>query len=96
MSRPASPIADLDRAIAAKEFKPYLQPTVDLATGEYNGAEMLARWVKPDGTVISMTISSAPPRSWRNCAAMDSESLSTMSASAIQVCYKSSGSGPMS
>ena len=53
MSRPASPVADLDRAIAAREFKPYLQTTVDLATGEFTGAEMLARWVKADGTVVS-------------------------------------------
>ncbi|MEX1181199.1 MAG: EAL domain-containing protein [Cucumibacter sp.] len=53
LSRPESPVADLDRAIAAREFKPYLQPTFDLATGAITGCEILARWVKADGSVLA-------------------------------------------
>src|SRR5262249_33599711 len=30
----------------------YFQPVIDLRTGKLRGAEVLARWVKPDGTVI--------------------------------------------
>ncbi|HUV33001.1 MAG TPA: EAL domain-containing protein [Devosiaceae bacterium] len=50
--RPDSPAAVLDRAIARREFKPFLQPVFDLASGEITGCEMLARWVRADGTVV--------------------------------------------
>jgi sensor c-di-GMP phosphodiesterase-like protein len=50
--RPRSPVEDLDHAIAAREFRPYLQPIFDLETGAIVGAEMLARQVRHDGTVI--------------------------------------------
>lgn len=46
------PLADMDAALRRGEFKPYYQPTFDLRTGEIRGCEVLARWVKPDGTVI--------------------------------------------
>jgi sensor c-di-GMP phosphodiesterase-like protein len=46
------PIADLDRALARGEFKPFFQPIFDLATGRIRGCEVLARWVRDDGTVI--------------------------------------------
>lgn len=52
MVRPESPITAIDKALAAKEFKPYLQPLFDLKTGEIVGAEILARWVRSDGQVI--------------------------------------------
>ena len=42
---------DLDRALARREFKPFLQPIVSLHSGDIVGCEVLARWVKPDGTV---------------------------------------------
>lgn len=50
--RMEGPVADLDRAIAAREFKPYYQPIFDLRTGRITGCEILARWVRRDGSVI--------------------------------------------
>lgn len=50
--RPRTPLEELDRAIAHGEIKPYYQPIFDLETGAISGAEMLARWVKADGTVV--------------------------------------------
>jgi c-di-GMP phosphodiesterase len=50
--RPRSPIAELDRALAAREFRPYLQPIFNLRTGAIIGCEVLARWVRADGTII--------------------------------------------
>lgn len=50
--RPKSPIAEIDRALAAGEFRPFLQPIFRLDTGRIVGAEMLARWVKPNGEII--------------------------------------------
>lgn len=46
------PVADLDRALAAGEFKPYYQPIFDLRTGQINGCEILARWLRQDGSVV--------------------------------------------
>jgi len=57
--RPLAPdqtLADeLRRAIEAGEIRPFFQPIV--SRGEYRvvGVEALARWVKPDGTVIAPT-----------------------------------------
>jgi sensor c-di-GMP phosphodiesterase-like protein len=51
-AKPGGPIADLDRALAAHEFKPFFQPNFDLRTGAIVGCEVLARWVQPDGTII--------------------------------------------
>ncbi len=52
MLRPLTPLEELDRGIAADEIRPYFQPLFDLRTRRIVGAELLARWVKPDGTVI--------------------------------------------
>jgi c-di-GMP phosphodiesterase len=46
------PVADLDRALARNEFKPFFQPIFHLATGEILGCEMLARWVRADGSIV--------------------------------------------
>lgn len=46
------PVADLDRALARGEFKPYFQPIFDLRTGQIKGCEILARWLREDGSVI--------------------------------------------
>lgn len=43
----------LRAAIAAEEIDVYIQPKVDLASGQLAGAEALARWIKPDGTVVA-------------------------------------------
>jgi len=46
------PVADLDRGLAAREFKPYYQPIFELTTDEIRGCEILARWLRQDGSVI--------------------------------------------
>jgi sensor c-di-GMP phosphodiesterase-like protein len=51
-AKPVGPIADLDRALAAREFKPFFQPNFDLRSGAIVGCEALARWVRADGTII--------------------------------------------
>jgi sensor c-di-GMP phosphodiesterase-like protein len=47
------PVDDLRRALRDGEIVPYYQPTVDTRNGRIRGAEVLARWRKPDGTLIS-------------------------------------------
>ncbi len=49
---PSNPVADIERALAAGEFVPYYQPIVDIRSGRLNGAEVLVRWRKPDGTLV--------------------------------------------
>jgi sensor c-di-GMP phosphodiesterase-like protein len=51
-----NPIAELERALKAGEFVPYYQPVVDLVSGKLRGAEVLIRWRKPDGTIISPAV----------------------------------------
>jgi sensor c-di-GMP phosphodiesterase-like protein len=52
-ARPAEgPVADLDRALARGEFRPYFQPIFHLNSGEIVGCEMLARRIRADGTVV--------------------------------------------
>ena len=48
-----APAFDLEHAIQSGEIIPYYQPVIDLSTGKLAGCEMLARWVKPDGDIIS-------------------------------------------
>jgi c-di-GMP phosphodiesterase len=48
----ASPLGDLDRALALNQFKPYFQPIFDLRSGAITGCEVLARWVRSDGTIV--------------------------------------------
>jgi sensor c-di-GMP phosphodiesterase-like protein len=50
--RAQGPVADLDRALARGEFAPYFQPIFDLRTGEIKGCEILARWLRHDGSVV--------------------------------------------
>jgi sensor c-di-GMP phosphodiesterase-like protein len=47
------PVDDLRRALRDGEIVPYYQPTVDTRNGRIRGAEVLARWRKPDGTLIA-------------------------------------------
>ncbi len=51
--RRRGPVEELASAIAAGEIVPYIQPIFDLASKEVVGGEVLARWVRQDGTVIS-------------------------------------------
>src|SRR5579859_4180716 len=50
--RVEGPVADLDRALARGEFKPFFQPIFHLTSGEILGCEMLARWVRDDGSIV--------------------------------------------
>src|SRR5262249_58624935 len=50
--RMEGPVADLDRALARGEFRPYFQPIFDLRTGAIKGCEILARWLREDGSVV--------------------------------------------
>ena len=51
-ARLEGPIADIDRALARRQFKPFYQPVFDLRSGEISGCEVLARWIREDSTVI--------------------------------------------
>src|SRR6185312_7453171 len=48
-----NPIAELEHGLKAGEFVPYYQPIMDIVTGKLRGAEVLVRWRRPDGSVIS-------------------------------------------
>lgn len=45
-------IKDVSQALENKEVKVYFQPQYDANTGQMKGAEALARWIKPDGTIV--------------------------------------------
>jgi sensor c-di-GMP phosphodiesterase-like protein len=46
------PLAELDRGLAKEQFRPYYQPTFHLKTGAILGCEVLARWIRDDGSVV--------------------------------------------
>lgn len=46
------PVADLDRALARRQFRPFYQPIFDLKTDRIVGCEALARWAQPSGKVV--------------------------------------------
>lgn len=48
-----NPVAEFERALRHGEFVPYYQPIVDITNGRLRGAEVLMRWKKHDGTVLS-------------------------------------------
>ncbi len=50
------PTFNLSDAIAKGEIQPFYQPVMDITTGKIYGCEVLARWVKPDGEVISPAV----------------------------------------
>jgi sensor c-di-GMP phosphodiesterase-like protein len=50
--RGGDPIDEIRRALDAGEFVPYFQPIIDIISGKVLGAEVLARWRKPDGSVV--------------------------------------------
>ena len=50
---PRNPLAELEQALDAGEFVPYYQPIVDIRSGQLCGAEVLVRWRKPDGSLVS-------------------------------------------
>jgi diguanylate cyclase (GGDEF)-like protein len=44
---------DLREAIESASIVPYYQPLIDLRTGDVCGFEALARWIHPDGSIVS-------------------------------------------
>ena len=44
---------ELERAIARGEMRPCYQPVINLRTGELVGCEVLCRWQKPNGEIVS-------------------------------------------
>jgi c-di-GMP phosphodiesterase len=50
--RVEGPLAELDRALAKGQFKPFFQPTFHLESGDIIGCEVLARWIRDDGSVV--------------------------------------------
>ncbi len=48
-----NPAADLERALKAGELIAYYQPIINLASGRLHGAEVLVRWRKADGSIVS-------------------------------------------
>jgi sensor c-di-GMP phosphodiesterase-like protein len=46
------PLAELDRALAKGQIRPFFQPTFHLHTGEILGCEVLARWIRDDGSIV--------------------------------------------
>ena len=46
-------LTDIDEALAAGEIVPFVQPVVSLVTGEIVGCEILARWLRRDGSIVS-------------------------------------------
>jgi EAL domain-containing protein (putative c-di-GMP-specific phosphodiesterase class I) len=51
--RSSLPAFDLERAIALGELKPFYQPVIDLANGRLLGCEVLCRWVRKNGQIVS-------------------------------------------
>lgn len=43
---------EMHEALQQEQFKLFLQPKLDLATGRVTAAEALVRWIKPDGSMI--------------------------------------------
>jgi EAL domain-containing protein (putative c-di-GMP-specific phosphodiesterase class I)/GGDEF domain-containing protein len=44
---------EMREALERSEFRAFFQPKVDLLSGKITGAEALARWSRPDGTIVS-------------------------------------------
>lgn len=47
------PLVQFREAIKNGEIVPFFQPTIDIKNGKLIGAEVLARWRRPDGTMVS-------------------------------------------
>ncbi|MCB1508775.1 MAG: EAL domain-containing protein [Hyphomicrobiaceae bacterium] len=53
LSQTPHTVSEIERAIADDQFVPYYQPIIDISTGKLAGCEVLVRWVKPSGDVVS-------------------------------------------
>jgi sensor c-di-GMP phosphodiesterase-like protein len=52
----ANPVAEMEQALEDHQFVPFYQPVIDLRTGGIVGAEVLMRWRKPDGSLVSPAV----------------------------------------
>lgn len=52
LTLPKSPLRELDDALAAGEFVPYMQPVFSLDSGKIIGCEVLVRWHRPNGETV--------------------------------------------
>lgn len=52
----ALPSFDLEQAIENGDIRPFYQPIIDITTGRMYGCEVLARWVKKNGDIISPAV----------------------------------------
>jgi EAL domain-containing protein (putative c-di-GMP-specific phosphodiesterase class I)/GGDEF domain-containing protein len=43
---------EMRAALEGNEFRAYFQPKINLATGRIEGCEALARWIRPDRTIV--------------------------------------------
>jgi sensor c-di-GMP phosphodiesterase-like protein len=50
--REPHPVAAIDKALSGHEFVPYFQPIFSLQDGKMTGCEVLARWIRADGTIV--------------------------------------------
>jgi sensor c-di-GMP phosphodiesterase-like protein len=46
-------INEIERAINNNEFVPFYQPVIDVSNGKLVGCEVLVRWIKPNGKMVS-------------------------------------------
>jgi c-di-GMP phosphodiesterase len=53
LHRPLSPRQVLEKATSNGEIQPFAQATFDLATRQITGCEILMRWIKPNGEIVS-------------------------------------------
>ena len=52
--KPKSEVDDeITVALRREEFVPYFQPVMNIDTGRIEGCEMLVRWLRPDGSMVS-------------------------------------------
>lgn len=56
LTRPQTPLQQLDEALARGHIHPVYQPLFCLATDEMTGFEMLARWTRQDGSSVSPAV----------------------------------------
>ncbi|TVR08397.1 MAG: EAL domain-containing protein [Salinarimonadaceae bacterium] len=53
LRRTPDPVHEIDAALAAGEFQPYLQPIFSIDDKRIVGCEVLTRWIRQDGTVVT-------------------------------------------
>jgi EAL domain-containing protein (putative c-di-GMP-specific phosphodiesterase class I) len=46
-------LAEIERAIAQRQFRPYFQPKISIKTGALKGVEALARWLHPERGMVA-------------------------------------------